>query len=332
MSGVTPDEQSIYNTITKRFISVFYPDCTVSNTTVLGHVDKVEFKATGKQIIHPGWRDVYASDKKDNTKDKEELMPSFKKGETGTHNPQLQEKTTSPPKYYTEATLLRGMESAGKNVEDEDLRDAMKDNGIGRPSTRANIIETLFRRRYIERRKKNLHATATGVDLIGLIKSDLLKSAELTGQWERKIKLIEKGEYDINEFKKELIEMIVEITNNVKFAENKTIAAAETEKTKEKKKREPKKVIPIEEMNCPKCKTGNLLKGKSAYGCSNFQNGCKTIIPFVFMGKKLTTKQLSDLILKGKTTKIKGFITLEDSTKRDGKVSFNNDFKVILEN
>jgi len=331
MSGVTPDEQKIYNTITKRFISVFYPDCTVSNTTVLGHVDKVKFKATGKQIILPGWRDVYASDKKDSSKDKENLMPSFEKGESGPHNPQLQEKITSPPKYYTEATLLRGMETAGKNVDDEDLRDAMKENGIGRPSTRANIIETLFRRRYIERRKKNLHATATGVDLIGTIKSDLLKSAELTGQWERKIKLIEKGEYDINEFKKELIDMIVEITNNVKFAEDKKIAIAEESKPKEKKKREPKKIIPIEEMNCPKCKTGNLLKGKSAYGCSNYKAGCKTIIPFVFMGKKLTTKQLSDLIQKGKTTKIKGFMTLEDSTKQDGKVIFDSEFKLVLE-
>jgi len=331
MCGVTPDEQSIYNTITKRFISVFYPDCTVSNTTVKGHVDKVEFKATGKQIIYPGWRTVYASDKKENSKDKENLMPSFEKGESGIHDPQLQEKVTSPPKYFTEATLLRVMETAGKNVDDEDLRDAMKENGIGRPSTRANIIETLFRRKYIERRKKNLHATVTGVDLIGTIKSDLLKSAELTGQWERKLKLIEKGEYQIDDFKKELIEMMVEITNNVKFAENKKIAASDSSKPKEKKKREPKKVIPIEEMNCPKCKTGNLLKGKSAYGCSNFQKGCKTVIPFVFMGKKLTTKQLSDLILKGKTTKIKGFMTLDDSTKRDGKIIFNSDFKVILE-
>lgn len=168
-------------------------------------------------------------------------MPSFEKGESGPHEPQLQEKVTSPPKYFTEATLLRGMETAGKNVDDEDLRDAMKENGIGRPSTRANIIETLFRRKYIERHKKNLHATVTGVDLIGTIKSDLLKSAELTGQWERKLKLIEKGEYELDEFKKELIEMMVEITNNVKFAENKKIAAADPSKPKEKKKENVKK-------------------------------------------------------------------------------------------
>ena len=242
MSSVTPDEQNIYNTITKRFISVFYPDCTVSNTTVLGHVDKAEFKATGKQIIDLGWRNVYSSDKQDSSYNKEEnLMPSFEKGESGPHEPQLQEKVTSPPKYFTEATLLRGMETAGKNVDDDDLRDAMKENGIGRPSTRANIIETLFRRKYIERKRKNLHATATGVDLIGTIKSDLLKSAELTGQWERKLKLIEKGEYDVKKFKEELIEMIVTITNNVKFAEDKKIAVA-VEKSKEKKKRESKKI------------------------------------------------------------------------------------------
>lgn len=330
MSGVTPDEQKIYNTITKRFISVFYPDCTVSNTTVLGHVDKVEFKATGKQIIDPGWRNVYSSDKQDASEIKEEnLMPSFEKGESGPHVPQLQEKVTSPPKYFTEATLLRGMETAGKNVDDDDLRDAMKENGIGRPSTRANIIETLFRRKYVERRRKNLHATATGVDLIGTIKSDLLKSAELTGQWERKLKLIEKGEYDVKKFKEELIEMIVQITNNVKFAEDKKIAIAE-DKPKEKKKREPKKVVQIEELKCPKCKSGTLVKGKSAYGCSAYKTGCKTIIPFVYMGKKLTTKQLSDLISKGKTTKIKGFMTLENSAKKDGNLEFDGDFKIVL--
>jgi DNA topoisomerase-3 len=332
MSGVSPDEQKIYNTITKRFISVFYPDCTVSNTTVLGHVDKVEFKATGKQIIDPGWRNVYASDKQDSSSSKEEnLMPSFEKGESGPHEPQLQEKVTSPPKYFTEATLLRGMETAGKNVDDDDLRDAMKENGIGRPSTRANIIETLFRRKYIERRRKNLHATPTGVDLIGTIKSPLLKSAELTGQWERKLKLIEKGEYDVKAFKEELVEMIVEITNNVKFSEDKKIALTKDKPEKSEKPKAPKKaVVPIEEMICPKCNAGKLIKGKSAYGCSHHKPGCKLIVPFVFMGKKLTGKQLSDLFNKGKTTKIKGFMTLEDSTKRDGNLEFDSDYKVIL--
>jgi DNA topoisomerase-3 len=330
MSGVTPDEQKIYNTITKRFISVFYPDCTVSNTTVLGHVDKVKFKATGKQIIDPGWRNVYTSDKQESSDDKDEnLMPSFVKGESGPHKPQLQEKVTSPPKYFTEATLLRGMETAGKNVDDDDLRDAMKENGIGRPSTRANIIETLFRRKYVERRRKNLHATPTGVDLIGTIKSDLLKSAELTGQWERKLKLIEKGEYDVKKFKDELIEMIVEITNNVKFAEDKKIAVAE-DSTNDTKKKEAKKLVPIEEMKCPKCKSGALIKGKSAYGCADYKAGCKTVIPFIFMGKKLTTKQLSDLILKGKTTKIKGFMTLTNSSKKDGNLEFDTDFNIVL--
>lgn len=187
-SGITPEEQKVYNTITKRFISVFYPDCIVSNTTVLGKVDDVEFKATGKQILSPGWRDVYATntDGEDdsegsNKAEDENLMPEFKEGEKGPHEPEIQEKETRPPKFFTEATLLRAMETAGKNVDDEELREAMKENGIGRPSTRANIIETLFRRKYIEKKKKNLHATPTGVGLIDTIKSDLLNPPNSLG-------------------------------------------------------------------------------------------------------------------------------------------------------
>lgn len=330
MSGVTPDEQKIYNTISKRFISVFYPNCIVSNTTVLGHVDQVEFKATGKQIMDPGWRVVYDTDKgeSDNkSKNEENLMPEFVEGESGPHEPQLQEKVTSPPKYYTEATLLRAMETAGKNVDDEDLRDALKENGIGRPSTRANIIETLFKRKYIEKKRKNIHATPTGVDLINTIQSDLLKSAELTGQWEHKLRLIEKGDYDVQEFKKELIEMIVEITNKVKFAKEKTIAS---HKSKSESTKKSKKKVRLDELNCPKCKKGTILKGKSAYGCSNFQNGCQFVVPFVFMGKKLTEKQIMDLIEKGKTTKIKGFFN-ENHEKVDGKLLFDEDFKLNLD-
>ncbi|HIP36032.1 MAG TPA: type IA DNA topoisomerase [Crocinitomix sp.] len=332
MSGVTPDEQKIYNTITKRFISVFYPDCIVSNTTVIGYVDgtnkeKLSFKATGKQIIDPAWRVIYASEKNDQKKKEDNIMPTFEKGEKGPHQPQLQEKVTTPPKYFTEATLLRAMETAGKLVDDDDLRDAMKENGIGRPSTRANIIETLFRRKYIEKKRKNIHATTTGIDLIDTIQSDLLKSAELTGQWEHKLRLIEKGEYDVKQFKKELIEMIVEITNNVKYAQPKKIAVASTT-VKEKKKRAPKQEIIIEELICPKCKDGHFIKGKTAYGCSNFKAGCKVILPFKYMGKKLTPKQLLDLIQKGKTTKIKGFVDPNTSQKFEATLMLNQNFEI----
>lgn len=328
-SGITPDEQNIYNTIVKRFISVFYPDCKVSNTTVLGSIEKVEFKATGKQIIEPGWRVVYTGESEDSSKNSDEnLMPSFEEGETGEHTPEIQEKDTRPPKHFTEATLLRAMETAGKQVDDEELREAMKENGIGRPSTRANIIETLFRRKYIVKHKKNIHATVTGIDLIGTIKSDLLKSAELTGQWEHKLRLIEKGEYSVTEFKKELIQMVVDITNNVKFAEDKTIAVAK-EKTKSTAKKE-KKDLPIEDSTCPKCKTGNILKGQKAYGCSEYKNGCDFKIPFSFLSKKLTDKQLHDLLNKGKTTKIKGFIMPGSADKKDGKLAFTEDFNIEL--
>ena len=330
-SGISPDEQNIYHTITKRFISVFYPDCKVSNTTVIGSVEKVEFKATGKQIIEPGWRVVYDSEEKSKGKDEENLMPIFEEGESGPHEPQLQEKVTSPPKYYTEATLLRAMETAGKNVDDEELRDAMKENGIGRPSTRANIIETLFRRKYIERVRKNIHATPMGIDLIGTIKSDLLKSAELTGQWEHKLRLIENGEYDVKAFKQELVEMIVEITNNVKFAKNKTIASAEIPKEDKPKTKRTKKKIVVEELTCPKCKKAKFAKGKTAYGCADYAKGCKVLIPFEFLGKKLTPGQLSDLITKGKTTKIKGFTNPKTGAKGDGRLVLNDAFEVMFE-
>jgi DNA topoisomerase-3 len=324
-SGISPEEQKIYNTVTKRFISVFYPDCKVSNTTVLGMVDTIEFKATGKQIIEPGWRDVYSSDKEE-TKDKNEenIMPSFTEGEKGPHEPEIQEKETRPPKYFTEATLLRGMETAGKNVDDDELREAMKENGIGRPSTRANIIETLFRRKYITKKKKNIHATVTGVDLIDTIKSDLLKSPELTGQWEYKLRQIEKGEYKVDQFKKELIEMVVDITNHVKLDKDKTIALATDKIAK-------KPTETVENGTCPKCNEGTIVKGKSAYGCSKHKNGCDFLVPFSFLGKKLTTKQTVDLITKGKTTKIKGFIMPGSAEKKDGKLILTTDFNIELE-
>ena len=229
-SGISFDEQKIYDLICRRFISVFYPECKVSNTTVLGKVDTLLFKATGKQIISLGWREVYedlkeekvdeaeAKELKKEPKETEEkILPIFVKGESGAHTPAIHKGKTSPPKYYTEATLLRAMETAGKLVENEEMRELMKENGIGRPSTRANIIETLFKRKYIEKKKKNLIATETGMKLIDTIKSDLLKSPELTGQWERKLRLIEKGKYDPQTFKIELFKMVRELSDEVIF-------------------------------------------------------------------------------------------------------------------
>ena len=229
-SGISQDEQKIYDLICRRFIAVFYPECKVSNTTVLGKVDNLIFKATGKQIISLGWREVYEDLKEDKAEDseakeskkdskeaEEKTLPIFIKGESGPHLPVIHKGKTSPPKYYTEATLLRAMETAGKFVEDEEMRELMKENGIGRPSTRANIIETLFKRKYIEKKKKNLVATDTGMSLIDVIKSDLLKSPELTGQWEHKLRLIEKGTYDPQTFKDELFKMVRELSDEVIF-------------------------------------------------------------------------------------------------------------------
>ena len=226
-SGITPDEQRIYDLIARRFIAVFYPECKVSNTTVLGKVDQLVFKATGKQIIEKGWRLVYEDLKikeeaksKADSKGKEEeekILPIFQEGESGPHEPFVHKGKTSPPKPYTEATLLRAMETAGKMVENEEMRELMKDNGIGRPSTRASIIETLFKRKYIEKKKKNIFATETGMSLINTIKNDLLKSPELTGIWEQKLRQIERGKYEPQAFKEELFRMVREITDEVIF-------------------------------------------------------------------------------------------------------------------
>lgn len=334
-SGVTPEEQKVYDIVTKRFISVFYPDCIVSNTTVIGEVLKLEFKATGKQILTPGWRTVYTADKKKTTQENESFMPTFVKGEKGPHEPRVDQKQTSPPKPFTEATLLRAMETAGKQVDDEEMREFLKDNGIGRPSTRANIIETLFRRKYIERQRKNILATQTGIDLIQIIENDTLKSPELTGDWERKLRLIEKGEYQPEQFKKELVEMVVNLTNEVLFNyKNKSVTIISEEEQKKKKtvsSKSKRKKVDLTTLNCPKCKVGNIIKGNKAYGCSHYKKGCGFILPFEFMGKKLTNKQLSDLILKGKTSVIKGFEIPGSESKKEGKLTFTSDFNINLE-
>ncbi|MDX1653327.1 MAG: DNA topoisomerase 3 [Brumimicrobium sp.] len=334
-SGITADEQKVYDTIARRFISVFYPDCTVSNTTVLGEVLKLEFKATGKQILSAGWRVVYENEKKKSKDQEEKIMPVFETGEKGPHEPRVDKKTTTPPKPYTEATLLRAMETAGKQVKDEEMRELLKDNGIGRPSTRANIIETLFRRRYIERNKKSILATQTGIDLIQVIDNETLKSPELTGDWERKLRLIEKGDYQPEQFKKELIEMVVDLTNEVLFSDKeKSITLAEEENNvsekKEKKIRTKTKKVDISKLTCPKCNNTTLIKGKRAYGCSDFKIGCNFILPYEFMGKKLTSKQTSDLILKGQSGLIKGFIVPGNPEKQEGKLTLTEDFNITL--
>lgn len=342
-TGVFPnhisiDEKRIYDLIVRRFIAAFYPECKVSNTTVLGKVGQVEFKATGKQILEPGWREVYANDAsaKKEAAEEEKLMPEFVVGESGPHEPRIHQGKTSPPKAFTEATLLRAMETAGKMVEDEEMRELLKDNGIGRPSTRANIIETLFKRKYIEKKKKNLFATQTGIDLIDTIQNELLKSAELTGNWERKLRLIEKGEYSMETFKQELIQMVVELTKEVlsnrggmiSIAQQAPAPAEKEEKVKkDPKPREPKEEISIETLKCPKCKEHLLKRGKTAYGCGNFQV-CGFKIPFELMGKKLTDKHVYDLLSKGKTAKIKGLVIPGSEAPIDAKLVMGGDFNI----
>ncbi|MGN6646741.1 MAG: DNA topoisomerase 3 [Cytophaga sp.] len=345
--GLHVEEKRIYDLIARRFIAAFYPECKVSNTTVLGTVGQVEFKATGKQIIEAGWKEVYANDKTEKKEegDEEKIMPVFTVGESGPHAPLIHQGKTTPPKAYTEASLLRAMETAGKQVEDEEMRELLKDNGIGRPSTRANIIETLFRRKYIERRKKNIFATQTGIDLIDCIQYELLKSAELTGNWERKLRMIEKGEYQLDTFKQELIDMVTDITREVKSNSFKAIyvapekskgpakskdAASKESKPKEAKEKKPKEDIAIDTLKCPKCKEYLLKQGNTAYGCSNF-NQCGFKIPFVILGKKLSDKNIFDLLSKGKTAKLKGFTMPGTEKEVEGKLVMDGSFNVGLE-
>ena len=326
-TGVPPTnlsdmEKHVYDMIARRFIAVFYPDCKFATTTVMGDVDKIEFKATGKQIMEPGWRVLFEKqqtnlpdEEANKEKDEERVLPAFVKGESGPHIPDLAEKMTTPPKFYTEATLLRAMETAGKLVDSDELRDALKENGIGRPSTRAAIIETLFKRKYIRKEKKNLVATPTGMELIGLIREELLKSAELTGIWEKKLREIEKKSYDAATFVGELKQMVTDIVNQV-LADNtnRRISLEVEEEKPAPKKRAPRKsskkkdgdegdeaavasggsdspkpkpasqsLVPSDELIdtvCPVCGQGRIIKGRAAYGCSNWKSGCKFVLPF----------------------------------------------------
>jgi DNA topoisomerase III len=280
-TALTDPEKRVFDLVARRFIANFYSECKISTTTVLGEVEKVEFKVTGKQILEQGWRVVFAkteTEEKEDEEDGEWTLPLFVKGESGPHEPTLAEKWTSPPKPYTEATLLRAMETAGKLVENDELRDALKENGIGRPSTRAAIIETLFKRDYIRREKKNLIATNTGVELIQLIQEDLLKSAELTGHWEKKLRQVERGEYQAKDFLDELKAMVTEIVFNVKSDNRNHPSSIQMEREKEKNGISESESV--EGSVCPLCGKGTLLKGKSAYGCSEWKNGCTYRLSF----------------------------------------------------
>ena len=252
-NNLTDLERKVYDMVALRFIAAFYPPCQVSTTTVLAQAGEVPFKVTGREILEQGWRDVFAKDTTSEPSDSSEsseqkALPSFRKGESGPHEPQLQEKTTTPPKYYTEATLLRAMETAGKTVDNEELRDAMKENGIGRPSTRAAIIEKLFQRKYIVRDKKNIKATEVGINLIHTIISPLLKSAELTGLWEKKLREIERGDFAAQQFLDELKQMTSEVVREVKSDKS--------------------------GMRCPVCGRGAIIRGRTRYGCSRWREGC----------------------------------------------------------
>lgn len=293
------DEKLMYHLIAMRFIAAFYPDCEFQTTTVMAQVDDIEFKATGKVITKPGWHDLFKTDKDDRPDgDDAAILPPFTEGESGPHTPALQKKQTQPPKPYTEGTLLRAMESAGKTVDDEALREAMKENGIGRPSTRAAIIETLFRRHYIARERKNIVATEAGEALIELINEELLKSAKLTGIWENKLRRIERGQYSPTEFMDELKAMISEIVISV-LSDNsqRRINIIDDAPVKEKKPRAPR-LKSIEEIECPQCGSGHLIKGRTAFGCSRFREGCTLRLPFEQYPADLTPAKLRNQIKK----------------------------------
>ena len=287
-NNLTADERNVYDMVARRFIAAFYPDCKFQATTVTGEAADVAFKVGGKVILEAGWRSVFTPVEEEenaaaNEEKKNAVLPEFQKGESGPHVPDLTQKMTQPPKPYTEATLLRAMETAGKNVESDELRDALKENGIGRPSTRAAIIETLFRRGYIRKQRKALSATPTGVELIGLIKEELLKSAELTGIWEKKLREIERREYSAPQFIEELKQMVDGIVKQVlSDNENRRVSLAQPTTAKEEApaEKKPRKKVVREGSTCPECGKGKVIKGNTAYGCSRWKEGCTFRKPF----------------------------------------------------
>lgn len=319
--AMTPEEKRVYHLIAVRFIAAFYPDCEFNTTTVMAEVGEYGFKATGKEILKAGWRELYnkpgdksEDDEKQKADDEDNgVMPHFEKGESGPHEPSVLKRTTQPPKPYTEGTLLRAMETAGKTVDDEELRDAMKENGIGRPSTRAAIIETLFKRRYIRKERKSLAPTQAGIQLIDTIHEPLLKSAALTGLWEKKLRMIERGEFSASQFIDELKQMIGEIVLNVLRDNSSGSIAIEqgkpvkpkspTDKESKGPKKQRKRLNSIEEIPCPVCGKGHLVKGRTAFGCSDFKNGCHTVLPFTEYPADSTPARLVKLVKKNFNTK-----------------------------
>ena len=305
-SGLDGDERRLYHLIAMRFIGVFYPDCEFESTVVTGQAADCEFKASGKVIVSPCWRVLQPTKNDSDSKQDEDsaVLPVFTVGESGPHTPSLVKKTSQPPKYYTEGTLLRAMETAGRTVDDDELRDALKENGIGRPSTRANIIETLFRRRYIYRERKNIMATEAGIALIDTIQEELLKSAKLTGIWENKLRLIERGAYSPGLFINEISSLMREIVTNVLSDNSATrIAAAPEEKkdapkaAKATKPRSPR-TTKFEQVECPVCGQGHIIKGRSAFGCSRYADGCQFRLSFTDCPAESTPAKVKKFISK----------------------------------
>ena len=342
-------EAEVYDIITRRFLAAFYPDCIVSNTTVMAESAGYTFRVRGKQILEPGWRVLYGAEdvKTESTgkegKEEEEtagILPNFEKGEHGPHAPLLDKKWTNPPKEYTEATLLRAMETAGKQMDDEDLKEALKENGIGRPSTRAAIIETLFKRQYIRKDKKKIIPTQMGIDLIGVIRNQTLKSAEMTGQWERKLRQIEGGSFKPEAFLQELQDFVVSLVQEVKYDKATVTMEAPPEqapakgskaKAAAKTTKPAAEAIPAKGLGaCPACGEGHILKGSKAYGCIRFKEGCRFLIPIEQQGKAITEKQVTALLSKGKTPAIKGFKD-EQGNSFDAVLKLNSDKQVVLE-
>lgn len=321
-ASLVGDERQLYHIIAMRFIAAFYPDCVFRQTTVTGHAGETDFKTTGKVIEKAGWRALFTNDdsERQSGDDEGKVLPPFAEGESGPHTPSTVKKTTQPPKYYTEGTLLRAMESAGKTVDDEDLREAMKENGIGRPSTRAAIIETLFKRRYIYRERKNIMASQAGIDLIATINEDLLKSAKLTGLWENKLRRIERGTYSAAEFIGELKTLITGIVNNVmsdnsmrRIVVDQSAGAEDEKKTKKssakktatagggapaKPRARRKKIEKLDDIVCPVCGKGHIIKGRTAYGCSRYAEGCSLRLMFDQYSNELSPADLAATIKK----------------------------------